>query len=141
MLKNISLNNHVLYFLIIIFIKKLKLLYNCCNERENHMPRKKQPISFDDVLNIVPSLSTRQIQQLITQMQHSNLTDKQKKNLTKIISNDLDTHAEKLGLGKICPKCGSVIIKKDGRQANGLQRLKCNDCGHRFSYFSNTILD
>ena len=105
------------------------------------MPRKKQPISFDDVLNIVPSLSTRQIQQLITQMQHSNLTDKQKKNLTKIISNDLDTHAEKLGLGKICPKCGSVIIKKDGRQANGLQRLKCNDCGHRFSYFSNTILD
>lgn len=128
-------------FLIIILNKKLKLLYNCCNERENHMPRKKQPISFDDVLNIVPSLSTRQIQQLITQMQHSNLTDKQKKNLTKIISNDLDTHAEKLGLGKICPKCGSVIIKKDGRQANGLQRLKCNDCGHRFSYFSNTILD
>lgn len=57
------------------------------------MPRKKQPISFDDVLNLVPSLSTRQIQRLITQMQQSNLTDNQKKNLTKIISSDLDTHA------------------------------------------------
>lgn len=76
------------------------------------MPRKKQPISFDDVLNLVPSLSTRQIQRLITQMQQSNLTDNQKKNLTKIISSDLDTHAEKLGLGKICPKCGSVIVKR-----------------------------
>lgn len=105
------------------------------------MPRKKQPISFDDVLNLVPSLSTRQIQRLITQMQQSNLTDNQKKNLTKIISSDLDTHAEKLGLGKICPKCGSVIVKKNGKRANGLQRLQCNDCGHRFSYFSNTILD
>lgn len=105
------------------------------------MPRKKQPISFDDVLNIVPSLSTRQIQQLITQMQHASLTDNQKKNLTKLISHDLDSHAEKIGLGKFCPKCGSVIIRKNGKTVKGVQKLQCVDCGYTFNYFNNTIME
>ena len=43
------------------------------------MPRKKQAISFDDIVNALPSLSTRQIQMLIAQMQHASLTDIQKR--------------------------------------------------------------
>ena len=105
------------------------------------MPRKKQPISFDDVLNLVPSLSSRQIQQLITQMQHAILTDNQKKNLAKIISHDLDSHAEKIGLGKICPRCGSIIIRKNGKTPKGVQKLQCIDCGYTFTYYNNTIME
>ncbi len=59
------------------------------------MPRKKQAISFDDIVNALPSLSARQIQMLIAQMQHASLTDIQKKNLIKAISHDLDYHAKK----------------------------------------------
>lgn len=47
------------------------------------MPRKKQAISFDDIVNALPSLSARQIQMLIAQMQHASLTDIQKKELNQ----------------------------------------------------------
>lgn len=47
----------------------------------------------------------------------------------------------KEGFGKVCPNCGSTIIVKAGEQENGIQRLKCTDCGHRFSYFTGTFLE
>lgn len=105
------------------------------------MPRKKTPISLDDILSALPTLTTRQTQQIITAMQRISLTDTQQKNLTKVISYNLDSHAEKLKLGKSCPKCGSLIIKKNGKRANGTQRLQCKDCGYRYTYFSGTLLD
>lgn len=105
------------------------------------MPRKKQAISFDDIVNALPSLSARQIQMLIAQMQHANLTDIQKKNLIKAISHDLDYHAQKIGLGKVCPKCGSVMLRKNGTTPKGAQKIQCTDCGHTFNYLSNTLME
>lgn len=105
------------------------------------MPRKKAPLTLEEILNVLPSLTNRQTQQIITTMQRMSLTDAQQKNLTKIVSHNLDAHAEKLKLGKSCPVCGSMIIKKNGKNSSGMQRLQCKDCGHRFTYFSGTVLE
>ena len=42
---------------------------------------------------------------------------------------------------KYCPYCGSIDFCRAGFNRSGIQRYKCNDCGRRFSPFTNTIFD
>ena len=103
------------------------------------MPRKKRELSFDELLESIPKMTKRQRQQVITKIIRENgYADNRTK---KFINYDLQEHMRKEGFGKVCPKCGSTIIVKAGEKENGIQRLKCTDCGHRFTYFTNTFLE
>lgn len=39
-----------------------------------------------------------------------------------------------------CPRCGSVSIRRDGRDASGKQRWRCRDCGRRFGRMRRSVL-
>lgn len=103
------------------------------------MPRKKREPSFDELLESIEKMTKRQRQQLMTKIIKENgYADNRTK---KFINYDLQKHMRKEGFSKVCPNCGSTIIAKAGEQENGIQRLKCTDCGHRFSYFTGTFLE
>lgn len=103
------------------------------------MPRKKKKPTFDELLESIPEMTKRQRQQLITKIIKENgYTDNRTK---KFINYDLQEHLKKAGFGRICPNCGSYIIVHDGERENGVQQLKCADCGKKFSYFSQTFLN
>ena len=40
-----------------------------------------------------------------------------------------------------CPRCGSAVVAKDGKGANGIQRYVCRGCGGRFTPLTGTIFD
>ena len=42
---------------------------------------------------------------------------------------------------KACPHCGCDSFVKNGFYKSGMQRYKCNSCGHGFSPLTNTIFD
>lgn len=96
-------------------------------------------MDLDSLLMSVKDLSHRDMRKLITAYikEHPDLKDKR---FAKLIVKDTEEENKKI-VRPTCPKCGSLIIVKDGKRSNGMQRLKCTDCHHRFSYLSNTIFE
>lgn len=41
---------------------------------------------------------------------------------------------------RICPRCGSSSVKKNGKNSNGRQRYYCHDCCHSFNERTGTLL-
>ena len=62
-------------------------------------------------------------------------------NINEIISNNLQRKLEEHEINKVCRKCGSITIVKDGRRSDGVQKYLCKDCNSRFTLFSGTILE
>ena len=46
---------------------------------------------------------------------------------------------DKWGHAPVCPDCGSVRPRLDGKAPNGVRRYRCRECGCRFSALTGTI--
>lgn len=46
-----------------------------------------------------------------------------------------------LGINRACPGCGSIVLERNGTNAAGIQRLRCQDCGKSFTRFTGTLLE
>lgn len=46
---------------------------------------------------------------------------------------------ERFANGRVCPKCGSIYIIRNGHRKDGKQRYKCKDCGAVFVITTNSI--
>lgn len=46
-----------------------------------------------------------------------------------------------LGINRACPGCGSIVVERNGTNAAGIQRLRCQDCGKSFTRFTGTLLE
>lgn len=100
------------------------------------MPTK---ISKKNILDSLDGLSKRELQQVITKAIKAK--GFQDKSVTRAINKELEEQLKELKINDSCPNCGSKIIVSNGRRENGIQRLKCTDCGKQFTYFTGTILE
>lgn len=101
---------------------------------------KKKTLTFDELLKSTEKLSKSEMRKLVTH--YARTTNAKVDNrINKIILLDLEERLKELDINNTCPKCGSKLIKCNGKRETGIQRLKCNDCGHRFTYFTGTILE
>ena len=103
------------------------------------MPRKKRQPTTQEILDLIPTMPKRDRNRFLMQILRTE--GKPDQRVARYINHDLQDHLRSAGFGKVCPKCGSVIITKNGERPNGVQRLKCTDCGHRFTYFSGTFME
>ncbi len=46
-----------------------------------------------------------------------------------------------LGINRACPGCGSIAVERNGTNAAGIQRFRCQDCGQSFTRFTGTLLE
>ena len=63
------------------------------------------------------------------------------KEMKLMVTADLQNRLEELGVNSACPKCGSNVIVKNGKRANGVREYKCTSCGGKFTLFTGTILE
>lgn len=98
--------------------------------------------AFDEIMDSLEKMNDRQLQQVITKgIKEKKFTGIYKTKLARVNNINLEEHMKNAGMGHICPRCGSTLIVSTGRRENGVQRLKCQSCGHRFTYFTDTILE
>ena len=101
----------------------------------------KKVLSFEEILAAVQNLTPSEMRKVNT----AYIADKDKqldKRINKLVTIDLQNRIiDILGKEKRCPECSSNIIVNFGKRSNGVQRLKCKDCGHTFTYFTGTILE
>lgn len=98
--------------------------------------------TLEEMLQSTESMTDRELQQLITKaIKEKGTREPYKKQLSIINNINIEEHLKQMDMGHSCPKCGSTLIVSDGRRENGVQRLRCQDCGHRFTYFTGTILE
>lgn len=98
--------------------------------------------AFDEIIDSLEKMNDRQLQQVITKgIKEKKFTGIYKTKLARVNNINLEEHLKNAGMGHICPRCGSTLIVSTGRRENGVQRLKCQSCGHRFTYFTDTILE
>ena len=85
-------------------------------------------------------LSKRDMRKLITNYLKEN-GGQMDSRYERLVLTDLEYHLKELGVNDTCPKCGSKIIVHNGKRSNGIQRLRCSECGKSFTYFTGTILE
>ena len=61
--------------------------------------------------------------------------------MNRLVTVNLQSRLEKLGVNSTCPKCNSSIVIKNGKRSNGIQRYQCSECKNRFTLFTDTILE
>lgn len=96
-------------------------------------------LSFEELLEQVKGLSLKDMRKLNTAFNKEFKKDLDKR-IQKLVMTDLQNRLIDLNINQSCPKCGSVIIKKNGSRGD-IQRLICKDCGHSFTYFTDTFLE
>ncbi|WP_128426686.1 IS1 family transposase [Gudongella oleilytica] len=93
-----------------------------------------------DLRDIVVGLSFPQVKALLDYYSVNNGVNFDKE-INQIITNSHQRKLEEYEINKVCRKCGSVTIVKDGKRADGVQKYLCKDCNSRFTLFSGTILE
>lgn len=104
------------------------------------MPRVKKQKSFDELVKNTNQLSKQDMKKLITAYIKEN-GGKMDARFEKIVLTDLDEHLKELNINDECPYCHSKLIVANGKRPNGIQRLKCCDCGKSFTHFTGTFLE
>ena len=102
--------------------------------------KKTKLMSYDEILKCVLELSPRELRKINTAYLQEN-KGKLDKRIDRMSLLDLETRVKELGINSCCPKCNSKLIVKAGKHDNGLQRLRCTECGTRFGYLSGTFLE
>lgn len=104
------------------------------------MPRNKKQLTYEDLLKGTSKLSKQDMRKLITNYLKENGGEMDSR-FEKVVLTDLEQHLKDLHINDSCPYCHSKIIVANGRRENGVQRLKCCDCGKSFTHFTGTILE
>lgn len=47
---------------------------------------------------------------------------------------------ERFNAGRVCPVCGSVHVRRNGKRADGVQKYRCMDCNRHFVATTNSIV-
>ena len=118
--------------------KSIYKWYNIGRKGVVYMP--KTAASKQMILDSLEGLSKRELQQIITEsLKLKGFTDK---SVARTINYELEEQLKELKINTPCPKCDSKIIVSNGRRENGIQRLKCTDCGKTvyLFYWNNVIL-
>lgn len=102
----------------------------------------KKTKSYDELLQLIEGLSPQEMRMLNTHFVNAKKnTSTLDKRIEKMVLLDLQERVKELNINSVCPKCGCANIVKSGTRDNGVQRLLCKDCGHRFTYFTGTVLE
>ena len=96
-------------------------------------------ITHDEVTDYLSKLAYTEFRDIVYNYSISAKTDFEKE-LDAMVTLNFQNRLEKLGINKVCPKCGSPSIKKYGFR-NRTQIFKCKSCSTKFSLFTNTILE
>lgn len=96
-------------------------------------------ITNEDIINAIGQADTNRFLYIVDEA--SQLQGERLENFIRDkVAADLQANLARLEYAPACPECGSHRIKKNGKRRN-IQRYSCLDCGHRFSSFSNTLLE
>lgn len=99
----------------------------------------KRQITFDEVLNYINTLPYNKFKEVVEHYSESTNANFETE-LEKMISLNFQQRLENIGINKICPKCNSKNIKKNGKRKY-VQVFKCKECSTKFTLFTNTILE
>lgn len=99
----------------------------------------KRQITFDEVLNYINTLPYNKFKEVVEHYSESTNANFETE-LEKMISLNFQQRLENIGINKICPKCNSKHIKKNGKRKY-VQVFKCKECSTKFTLFTNTILE
>ena len=102
------------------------------------MPRKKKMPNVEEILTALETSTGREKQRILTKL--SKLMDSDSR-VQKVFSNDMDSHLTDCMKPITCPKCGSIVVVKNGFRSNGHQEYKCQDCGSKFTLAKGTLLE
>ena len=100
----------------------------------------KTKITMENVSDFINTLPYAQFKALVEgYVAHSktNFDDEMK----RLVTVNLQSRLEKLGVNSNCPQCGSSVIVKNGQRANGIREYKCTACSKKFTLFTGTILE
>ena len=93
--------------------------------------------NVSEFLNTLPYAQFKALVEGYVAHTETNFDDEMK----RLVTVNLQSRLEKLGVNSICPKCGSSVIVKNGKRANGIREYKCTACNGKFTLFTGTILE
>ena len=100
----------------------------------------KTKMTMENVSEFLNSLPYAQFKSLVENYT-KNTGNKFDNEMKLLVTLDLQSRLEKLGVNSGCTKCGSSVIVKNGKRANGIREYKCTACGTKFTLFSGSILE
>ena len=93
--------------------------------------------NVSEFLNALPYAQFKALVEGYVAHTETNFDDEMK----RLVTVNLQSRLEKLGVNSTCPKCSSSIVIKNGKRSNGIQRYQCMECNNRFTLFTGTILE
>ena len=93
--------------------------------------------NVSEFLNTLPYAQFKALVESYVAHTETNFDDE----MNRLVTVNLQSRLEKLGVNSTCPQCGSSIIIKNGKRSNGIQRYRCMECNNRFTLFTGTILE
>ena len=100
----------------------------------------KTKLTMENVSEFLKTLPFAQFKSLVEEYSaHTSNTFENE--MKRLVTVNLESRLEKLGVNAVCPKCESPIVVKNGKRPNGIQDYKCTSCGSKFTLFTGTILE
>lgn len=93
--------------------------------------------NLSGILNTLPFAEFKSLVENYTKHTKSNLDSEMK----RLVTLNLQSRLERLGINSTCPACDSSKIEKYGKRSTGVQVFRCKDCNRIFSLFTGTILE
>ena len=100
----------------------------------------KTKLTKENVAEFLNSLPYAEFKSLVEGYSTSNKSNFDKE-MKRLVTLNLQSRLEKLGINSVCPNCSSSDVVKNGKRSTGVQKHKCRSCNHEFSLFSGTILE
>ena len=102
--------------------------------------RKTGNAQLDELVAQLRKLGKHQYAQVVAAVSDSRTGKTARQAVAEIVNDDLQANLMETGWVLACPECESHSCVKNGKR-NGIQRYRCQDCGHRFTPISGTLLE